>query len=165
MTSKKDQAQYWADPSKLYRFLSVSEIAAAFKNSVYGRAAESLHEVPYDKFKSHPSALSKTEYAVSNWELFRTCFIREILLIKRHSFLYIFRTCQVVCSLMSNSHILLVAFVLRFLMVLIRSFLLFFRLPLSVLLHVQCSCEQDYIRLMRNMARSISLACFLGSYI
>ncbi|KAJ4725593.1 Pleiotropic drug resistance ABC transporter [Melia azedarach] len=95
VTSKKDQAQYWADPSKPYVFLPVPEIAKAFKNSRFGRAMDSSLAVPYDKSKSHPSALSKTEYAVSKWELFRTCFAREILLIKRHSFLYIFRTCQV----------------------------------------------------------------------
>ncbi|KAK1586377.1 hypothetical protein Q3G72_001998 [Acer saccharum] len=95
VTSKKDQAQYWADHSKPYRFLPVSEIASAFKNSKYGRSVESYLDVPYDKSKSHPSALSKTKYAVSNWELFRTCFSRELLLIDRHRFLYIFKTCQV----------------------------------------------------------------------
>ncbi|KAK1586668.1 hypothetical protein Q3G72_004873 [Acer saccharum] len=95
VTSKKDQAQYWADHSKTYRFLPVSEIANAFKNSKYGRSVESSLDVPYDKSKSHPSALSKTKYAVSNWELFRTCFSRELLLMDRHRFLYIFKTCQV----------------------------------------------------------------------
>ncbi|KAK2641153.1 hypothetical protein Ddye_022916 [Dipteronia dyeriana] len=95
VTSKKDQAQYWADHSKPYRFVPVSGIANAFKNSKYGRSVESSLDVPYDKSMSHPSALSKTKYAVSNWELFRTCFSRELLLIDRHRFLYIFRTCQV----------------------------------------------------------------------
>ncbi|TXG74386.1 hypothetical protein EZV62_002965 [Acer yangbiense] len=101
VTSKKDQAQYWADHSKPYRFLPVSEIANAFKNSKYGRSVESYLDVPYDKSKSHPSALSKTKYAVSNWELFRTCFSREFLLMDRHRFLYIFRTCQLLCGLVS----------------------------------------------------------------
>ncbi|KAH9701691.1 ABC transporter G family member 31 [Citrus sinensis] len=95
VTSKKDQAQYWADPSKPYVFLPVSEIAKAFKDSRFGKALKSSLSVPHDKSKCHPSALSKTRYAVSKWELFRTCFAREILLIQRHSFLYIFRTCQV----------------------------------------------------------------------
>ncbi|TXG74385.1 hypothetical protein EZV62_002964 [Acer yangbiense] len=75
VTSKKDQAQYWADHSKPYRFLPVSEIANAFKNSKYGRSVESSLDVPYDKSKSHPSALSKTKYAfvaykfIINWIL------------------------------------------------------------------------------------------------
>ncbi|KAL5778742.1 hypothetical protein ACOSQ2_009479 [Xanthoceras sorbifolium] len=95
VTSKKDQAQYWANPSKPYRFLPVSEIANAFKNSKYGKSMESSLDVPSDKSKSHPLALSKTKYAVSNWELFSTNFSRELLLMDRHRFLYIFRTCQV----------------------------------------------------------------------
>ncbi|XWS28696.1 hypothetical protein CRYUN_Cryun25bG0093500 [Craigia yunnanensis] len=95
VTSKKDQAQYWADPSKPYVFVPVSEMANAFKNSSFGRSLESTLSVPYDKSQSHPSALSKTRFAASKWELLRTCFAREQLLISRHSFLYIFRTCQV----------------------------------------------------------------------
>ncbi|XVF68990.1 hypothetical protein PTKIN_Ptkin11bG0045400 [Pterospermum kingtungense] len=95
VTSKKDQAQFWADPSKPYVFVTVSEMADAFKNSRFGRSLESTLSVPYDKANSHPSALSRTRYAASRWELFSTCFAREKLLITRHSFLYIFRTCQV----------------------------------------------------------------------
>ncbi|KAJ6299528.1 hypothetical protein OIU76_020486 [Salix suchowensis] len=95
VTSKKDQAQYWADQSKPYEFLPTSEIAKAFKNSKYGKYVDAELSVPFDKSKSHVSALSKTKYAVSRWELFKTCFSREVLLISRHRFLYIFRTCQV----------------------------------------------------------------------
>lgn len=95
VTSKRDQAQYWADPSKPYEYLSVPEIAKAFKNSKFGRSLEFTLSVPYDKSKSHPSALSKSKYAVSKWELFKACFAREVLLISRHRFLYGFRTCQV----------------------------------------------------------------------
>ncbi|KAJ0020425.1 hypothetical protein Pint_32556 [Pistacia integerrima] len=95
VTSRKDQAQYWADPSKPYVFLSVSEIAKEFENSRFGRSLQSTLDVPYDKSMNHAAALSKTKYAVSKWELFKTCIARELLLISRHRFLYIFRTCQV----------------------------------------------------------------------
>ncbi|KAA8543738.1 hypothetical protein F0562_022085 [Nyssa sinensis] len=95
VTSRKDQAQYWADSSKPYAFLPVSTMAEAFRNSAYGSSVESSPSVPYDKSKSHPAALSKKKFAVSKLELFRTCFAREVLLISRHRFLYIFRTCQV----------------------------------------------------------------------
>ncbi|KAK1392228.1 ABC transporter G family member 31 like [Heracleum sosnowskyi] len=95
VTSRKDQAQYWADSSKPYVFLPVSRIAEEFLNSRYGRSLKSSLSVPYDKSKSHPSALAKTRFSVSKIELFKTCFVRECLLIRRHSFLYIFRTCQV----------------------------------------------------------------------
>ncbi|XP_020230451.1 ABC transporter G family member 31, partial [Cajanus cajan] len=95
VTSKKDQAQYWADPSKPYEFVSVSEIAQAFRNSKFGKYVESMQSHPFDKSKCHSSALARTKYAVSKWEMAKACYAREVLLIKRHSFLYIFRTCQV----------------------------------------------------------------------
>ncbi|KAJ8747740.1 hypothetical protein K2173_013115 [Erythroxylum novogranatense] len=92
---QEDQAQYWADSSKPYSYIPVSEIATSFQNSRFGSAVASKLAVPYDKSRSHPLALSRTKYAVSSWELFKTCFAREWMLIRRHSFLYIFRTCQV----------------------------------------------------------------------
>lgn len=95
MTSKKDQAQYWADPSKPYQFIPVSDIAAAFRNSKYGHAADSKLATPFDKSSADPSALCRTKFAISGWENLKACFEREILLINRHRFLYTFRTCQV----------------------------------------------------------------------
>jgi len=56
---------------------------------------DSLQAHPYDKSKCHPSALAQKKYAVSKLEVTKACFNREVLLIKRHSFLYIFRTFQV----------------------------------------------------------------------
>ncbi|KAK9152792.1 hypothetical protein Sjap_000272 [Stephania japonica] len=100
VTSKKDQAQYWADPSKPYVFIPVSEISEAFKKSVHGKAVESALSLPYDRAKSHPTALAKTKFAVSKRELFSTCFARESLLIDRNRFLYIFRTFQVELPIM-----------------------------------------------------------------
>lgn len=56
---------------------------------------EAMYTAPYDKSKSHPSALPKNRFAVSNWDLFKSCLSREWTLVCRNSFLYIFRTCQV----------------------------------------------------------------------
>lgn len=95
VTSKKDQEQYWADSSRPYKYIPVPEFAEAFKKSQVGKSLEAALNPPYDKSLSHPSALAKTKFAVSKSELFKACFFRELLLIKRHSFLYIFRTCQV----------------------------------------------------------------------
>lgn len=95
VTSRKDQAQYWADPSRPYEYLPVSKIAEAFKKSRFGSSVESALAASNVQSNSHPNALSKTNFAISKWELFKTCFAREVLLISRHRFLYIFRTCQV----------------------------------------------------------------------
>ncbi|KAJ0554077.1 putative ABC-type sulfate transporter [Helianthus annuus] len=95
VTSRKDQAQYWADASKPYEYMSVSKISEAYKNSIHGKSSESTLSVPFDKSKSHVSALRKRRYGVSKWKLFRACFSREFVLIKRQKFLYIFKTIQV----------------------------------------------------------------------
>lgn len=95
MTSKKDQEQYWADPSRPYTFVCASEFAEAFKNSKLGKHLKLELNGSYDKSQTHPLALAKTKFAASKWELFRACFARERLLISRHKFLYVFRTCQV----------------------------------------------------------------------
>ncbi|KAK4762338.1 hypothetical protein SAY86_008106 [Trapa natans] len=87
--------QYWADSSKPYEFIPVPAIAEAFKSSRFGKSVQSTLSNTYDKSKSHPTALSKTKYAVSRMELFKTSFTQELLLISRHRFLYTFRTFQV----------------------------------------------------------------------
>ncbi|CBI40242.3 unnamed protein product, partial [Vitis vinifera] len=40
-------------------------------------------------------SLVTEKYGISNWELFKACFAREWLLMKRNSFIYIFKTTQI----------------------------------------------------------------------
>nr|GEX58236.1 ABC transporter G family member 31 [Tanacetum cinerariifolium] len=94
-TSRKDQEQYWADSSKPYEYIKVSKISKAYENSIYGRSLKSSLSIPFDKSKSQVSALRKRQYGVSKWNIFQACFSSEYLLIKRQSFLYIFKTIQV----------------------------------------------------------------------
>uniref|UniRef100_A0A7N0SXU5 Uncharacterized protein n=1 Tax=Kalanchoe fedtschenkoi TaxID=63787 RepID=A0A7N0SXU5_KALFE len=96
VTSKNDQAQYWADSSKPYKSISSPQIAEAYKNSRFGSSVNSALSLRSDKQDIYPSALAKTRFAVTKKESFAACFAREILLMKRHQFLYIFKTCQVV---------------------------------------------------------------------
>lgn len=51
--------------------------------------------VPYDRSKAHPAALVKEKYGISNKDLFKACLSREWLLMKRNSFVYIFKTVQI----------------------------------------------------------------------
>ncbi|KAK9734714.1 hypothetical protein RND81_04G158400 [Saponaria officinalis] len=95
VTSRKDQAQYWADPSSHYHFIPAEEIAEAFRMSRFGRAVDDTISIPYDKSRSHPRALAQTTYAVPKMDLLKACLSRELLLMRRHSFLYIFKTCQI----------------------------------------------------------------------
>ncbi|XP_061340292.1 ABC transporter G family member 39-like isoform X2 [Gastrolobium bilobum] len=91
VTSKKDQQQYWFRRDEPYRYVSVSELAQSFHSFHIGEQLMTDLGVPYDKRQTHPAALVKNQYGISNWELFKACCSREWLLMKRDMFVYIYR--------------------------------------------------------------------------
>ncbi|KAL8501204.1 hypothetical protein ACS0TY_020672 [Phlomoides rotata] len=95
VTSKKDQQQYWCKKNEPYHYISVPEFAQAFNSFPIGQRVMEDLRVPYDKSSTHPAALVKQKYGISNRELFWACFSRELLLMKRSSFVYIFKTTQI----------------------------------------------------------------------
>lgn len=96
VTSKKDQEQYWSDRTKPYRYIPVSEFASRFKRFHVGMRIENELSVPYDKSLVHRAALVFKRFSVSKTELFKACWDKEWLLIKRHSFVYVFKTVQII---------------------------------------------------------------------
>ncbi|XP_078438732.1 pleiotropic drug resistance protein TUR2-like [Wolffia australiana] len=94
VTSRKDQEQYWARKDQSYRFIPVKEFAEAFKSFHVGRKIEEELSTPFDRCRNHPAALTKSKFGVSKMELLRACFDREWLLMKRNSFVYIFKVVQ-----------------------------------------------------------------------
>ncbi|XVF24912.1 hypothetical protein REPUB_Repub13aG0168400 [Reevesia pubescens] len=96
VTSKKDQEQYWADRSKPYRYVSVNEFANRFKGFHVGMRLENELSVPFDKSRGHRAALAFQKYSVSKMELLKACWDKEWLLIKRNSFIYVFKTVQII---------------------------------------------------------------------
>ncbi|XVE61525.1 hypothetical protein DITRI_Ditri06bG0047300 [Diplodiscus trichospermus] len=95
VTSKKDQEQYWSKKNQPYTYVSVSDFVHGFSSFRIGQQLASDLRVPYDKSRTHPAALVTEKYGISNWELFRACFAREWLLMKRNSFVYVFKTVQI----------------------------------------------------------------------
>ncbi|CAI8614814.1 unnamed protein product [Vicia faba] len=95
VTSKKDQEQYWFRRDEPYRYVSVPEFIDSFNSFHIGEKLVSELKVPYDKRQTHPNALVKEKYGISNWELFKACFSKEWLLLKRNAFVYIFKTIQI----------------------------------------------------------------------
>ncbi|KAH9301337.1 hypothetical protein KI387_012920, partial [Taxus chinensis] len=95
VTSRKDQEQYWADKSQPYHYTSVKEFAEAFHSFHVGKRLIEELSHPYDRTKNHPAALTSTKYGVSRMNMFKACFSREVLLMKRNSFVYIFKTGQI----------------------------------------------------------------------
>ncbi|XP_021765340.1 ABC transporter G family member 35-like [Chenopodium quinoa] len=95
VTSKKDQEQYWADTSKPYRYIPVSEFVTRFKRFHVGLRQDNELSVPYDKAQSHKAALVYKKYSVPYKELLKASFDKEWLLIKRNPFVYIFKAIQI----------------------------------------------------------------------
>lgn len=91
----KDQEQYWSEPYRPYRYISVGKFAQAFRNYSTGKSLYRELDMPFDRRYNHPAALSTTQYGVSRKELFRTGFDWQLLLMKRNSFIYVFKFFQV----------------------------------------------------------------------
>ncbi|KAK4353409.1 hypothetical protein RND71_028927 [Anisodus tanguticus] len=92
VTSLKDQEQYWFRKNQPYRFITVAEFVEHFSSFRVGRGLFDELRVSYDKSRAHPAALVTEKYGISNMELFKACLSREWLLMKRNSFLHIFKT-------------------------------------------------------------------------
>ncbi|KAF8393289.1 hypothetical protein HHK36_021530 [Tetracentron sinense] len=95
VTSRKDQKQYWANKDEPYSFVTVKEFAEAFQSFHIGRKLGDELAIPFDKTKSHPTVLTSKKYGVKKMELLKACISRELLLMKRNSFVYIFKMTQV----------------------------------------------------------------------
>eukprot|EP01018_Ginkgo_biloba_P026506 Gb_37007 [translate_table: standard] len=95
VTSRKDQEQYWRNKSHPYRYIPVKEFADAFQSFRVGAEMSAELSTPFDKSKSHPAALTTEKYGLSKKELFKACFDREVLMMKRSAFIYIFRIFQI----------------------------------------------------------------------
>ncbi|GAY35559.1 hypothetical protein CUMW_017020, partial [Citrus unshiu] len=92
--SKKDQAQYWRHNDIPYSYVSVDQFSQMFKESYLGKRLDEELSKPYDRSQCHKNALSFSKHALSKWELFQACMSRELLLMKRNSFVYVFKTAQ-----------------------------------------------------------------------
>ncbi|GLT42699.1 hypothetical protein SLA2020_166850 [Shorea laevis] len=94
--SKKDQAQYWYHKDRPYSYVSIDKFRAAFKDFHVGQKLDEELCIPFNKNESHKSALSFNIYTLKKWELFKACMAREWLLMKRNSFIHIFKSGQLV---------------------------------------------------------------------
>ena len=101
VTSKKDQQQYWY-LDREYHYVSVLEFAEHFKSFHVGQLMHKELQTPFEKSKTHPAALTTRKYGLSSWESFKAVMSREQLLMKRNSFIYIFKVTQlIILALMS----------------------------------------------------------------
>ncbi|KAL7168251.1 hypothetical protein ACSBR2_038647 [Camellia fascicularis] len=94
VTSREDQKQYWANEDTPYRYISVNEFAEAFQSFHIGKAIRHELVTPFDSSKCHPAALVRSKYATNRIELLSACLSRGCILMKRNSFLYMFKIFQ-----------------------------------------------------------------------
>ncbi|KAH1114108.1 hypothetical protein J1N35_007486 [Gossypium stocksii] len=94
--SRKDQEQYWYHKHQPCSYVSVDHFIKKFKEHHIGQNLDEELSKPFDKSQSHKDALSFKSYSLSKWELFKACSMRELLLMKRNSFTYVFKSVQLV---------------------------------------------------------------------
>ncbi|XVF26672.1 hypothetical protein REPUB_Repub14bG0037900 [Reevesia pubescens] len=94
VTSRKDQMQYWIRRDQPYRFVTADEFAEAFQSFHVGMTLGDELGTPFEKTKSHPAALTTRKFGVGKRELLKASISREFLLMKRNSFVYIFKFIQ-----------------------------------------------------------------------
>ncbi|KAJ3670858.1 hypothetical protein LUZ60_008284 [Juncus effusus] len=95
VTSRKDQQQYWIHDEP-YRYVPVKKFAEAFNSFHVGRKIVNELATPFDRANNHPAALTTSKYGVGKVELFKASFARECLLLKRNSFVYVFKGVQLI---------------------------------------------------------------------
>ena len=95
MTSWKDQEQYWSHKDKPYSFVTSKDFSEALQSFHIGQELGDELARPFDKSKGNPASLTSEKYGVTKKELFKACMSRQILLMKRNSFVYITRMSMV----------------------------------------------------------------------
>ncbi|KAK9673336.1 hypothetical protein RND81_12G161500 [Saponaria officinalis] len=93
--SRKDQPQHWCR-SEPYTYISVDDFCEKFRASSI--ATSLLEEVSqlHVKTESDENAIALCKFSLPKWELFKACLSREFLLMRRNSFIYIFKTVQLI---------------------------------------------------------------------
>ncbi|XP_077235595.1 ABC transporter G family member 45-like [Tasmannia lanceolata] len=93
--SKMDQARYWANKHKAYQYIPVEKFVASFRSFRLGKLMEDELQKPCGRISGELSILSKQKQNILKWEVFKACFSREVLLMKRNSLAHIFKTVQI----------------------------------------------------------------------
>ncbi|XP_050380227.1 pleiotropic drug resistance protein 3-like isoform X2 [Argentina anserina] len=96
VVSRRDQAKYWHHKEKPYSYVSVDNFISMFKEFHVGKKLEEELCKPFDQSECHKHALSFDIYSQRKWELFKACLSREWILMKRNSFVHVFKSAQLV---------------------------------------------------------------------
>ncbi|TYH58357.1 hypothetical protein ES332_D08G148400v1 [Gossypium tomentosum] len=107
VTSRKDQRQYWTQADKDYSFVTVEQFVEAFQSFHVGKGLQNDLATPFIKNERDTQLLTTKNYGVRKMELLKVCFSKEMLLMKRNSFLYIFKLVQLLVMAVIGSTVFL----------------------------------------------------------
>ncbi|KAF7050978.1 hypothetical protein CFC21_059267 [Triticum aestivum] len=93
VTSKMDQRQYWIGDENVYQYWPIENIAEFFYSSYLPRLAENNMT---NNRGNDREIKTNANHGISRWNIFKACFSREVLLLKRNSPLHIFKTVQII---------------------------------------------------------------------
>ncbi|XP_013614326.1 PREDICTED: ABC transporter G family member 43-like [Brassica oleracea var. oleracea] len=95
--SRKDQEQYWCHIDKPYCYVSIDSFIERFKKSELGLQQQEELSKTHDKSQVQKDALCSRKYSLNNWQMLKACSRREFLLMKRNSFVYVFKSGLLIC--------------------------------------------------------------------
>jgi hypothetical protein len=87
-----DQKQHWGGDKRIYQYCSNEKIAESFRSSYLPQLVQENQLVPNNNTVKSESI--KARSSLSRWNVFKACFSREVLLLKRNSPVHIFMTVQ-----------------------------------------------------------------------
>lgn len=89
-----DQKQYWARDENKYHYHSIGNFAESFRSSYLPQLVGDKLCSPSDTGKNKEVKVNASR-RISRWNIFKACFSREVLLLKRNSPVHIFKTIQI----------------------------------------------------------------------
>lgn len=90
--SRKDQEQYWCHIDKPYCYVSIDSFIERFKKTDLWLQLQDKLSKTCEMSHTQKDALCYRKYSLSNWEMLKACSRRELLLMKRNSFVYVFKS-------------------------------------------------------------------------
>ncbi|XP_004956470.1 ABC transporter G family member 45 isoform X2 [Setaria italica] len=95
VTSKMDQQQYWAGAEREYQYHTIERFEKYFRAYNPPRLLEDKQCQKDDKQDSKASEAADSKN-ISKWNIFKACFLREVLLVKRNSPVHVFKAVQII---------------------------------------------------------------------
>ncbi|KAA3470383.1 pleiotropic drug resistance protein 1-like isoform X2 [Gossypium australe] len=99
--------EYWTQADKDYSFVTVEQFVEAFQSFHVGKGLQNDLATPFIKNERDTQLLTTKNYGVRKMELLKACFSKEMLLMKRNSFLYIFKLLQLLVMAVIGSTVFL----------------------------------------------------------